>query len=111
MKHIRISLIVALIIGAMAAVSSVSAAEGADNKAKTEAPAGKQRMTAEQRLDRTAERLGLNAEQKTKLKTASEAQNKAVAELRKDASLCPKRKSRPRPKSSATSSMNRSKRS
>jgi Spy/CpxP family protein refolding chaperone len=87
MKHIRISLIVALIIGAVAAVSSVRAADATDSKAPTAAPAGKQRMTAEQRLDQMAERLGLNAEQKGKLKTAMETQAKANRELRSDSSF------------------------
>lgn len=84
MKHIRISLIVALILGAMVALSSVRAA-AAD--AATDAPAKKQRMTPEQRLDQTTKQLGLNDEQKAKLKTAMEAQTKARTELQKDPSF------------------------
>ena len=80
MKHIRISLIVALIIGAMAAVSSVPAQT-------TPAPAAKQRMTAEQRLDRMAEQLGLDAAQKAQLKTAMEVQTKARTEQRNDSTF------------------------
>ena len=83
MKHIRISLIVALILGAMVALSSVRAAE----TPATDAPAKKQRVTPEQRLDQMAERLSLDAGQKAKLKTAMEDQTKAMAELRKDTAL------------------------
>lgn len=86
MKHIRISLIVALIIGAMAAVSSVPAQ--VKDTPKTEAPAGKkQRPTPEQRLDRMAEQLGLKAEQKVQLKTAMEVQTKARTEQRNDSTF------------------------
>jgi Spy/CpxP family protein refolding chaperone len=85
MKHIRISLIVALILGAVVALSSVRAADAAATT--TEAPAKKKGMTAEQRLDRMAEQLGLNAEQKTKLKAATDTQTKAMADLRKDSSF------------------------
>ena len=84
MKHIRISLIVALIIGAMAAVSSVPAQT---ETPKTTAPAGRKGMTAEQRLDRMAEQLGLDAGQKDKLKTAMEVQTKARTEQRNDSSF------------------------
>jgi len=81
MKHIRISLIVALIIGSMAAVSSVRAADA------TDAPAKKQRMTPVQRLDRMAEQLSLTEAQKAQLKTAMEAQTKARTEQRNDSTF------------------------
>lgn len=84
MKHIRISLIVALIIGAMAAVSSVRAAVG---DAATDAPAKKQRMTPEQRTTQMAEQLKLDEKQTAKLKAAMEEQTKAVTALRGDTTL------------------------
>ncbi len=81
MKHIRISLIVALIIGAMAAVSSVRAADA------TDAPAKKQRMTPEQRTAQLVEQLKLDEKQTAKLKTAMEEQTKATAALNSDTTL------------------------
>jgi periplasmic protein CpxP/Spy len=83
MKHIRISLIVALILGAMVALSSVRAADAP----ATEAPAKKQRMTTEQRVTQMAEQLKLDEKQTAKLKTAMEEQNKAMAAVRSDTTM------------------------
>jgi len=50
-------------------------------------PPARPRANPEERLNRVSERLGLNAEQKTKLKDVFESEAKAMRELRSDTSL------------------------
>lgn len=85
------SLFTAALLCSLTVFSSNGLAQENKETKKPDAPSAqapaRNRVTPEQRVDRMATRLGLNEEQKTKLKGALESETKAIRELRDDTSV------------------------
>jgi len=89
MKTLRASLMTALALGALLALSPASRAQDSKDAAKPESPATGQRPPrgGANAFDRMAERLKLSDDQKTKLKPIYQEEMTKMRELRADTSL------------------------
>ena len=84
MKMSKISLIVAMILGGLLGMNALGqTTEKKPEKSKSDASApAKPRMTQEERINGIATKLGLNDDQKSKLKAVFKDESKAMRELR-----------------------------
>jgi periplasmic protein CpxP/Spy len=93
LKQSKNLLAAVLLLCSLITLSTNGLAEENKDAKKTDAPAAKTqtparpRVTPEQRLNTIAEKLGLNDEQKTKLKAVFDAESKALRDLRADTSV------------------------